>query len=173
MALELIAALVAALGCAGVALALRKLTGNRLPKWAVTLAAALGLISVTIVLEYDWFPRTAAKLPEGVVIVETGSSTNALRPWTFVKPLTTSFLALDRTKLAQHPARAELKVAPLYTLARWRNPQTAAMIFDCAGLRRVYVTEGMAIGDDGQLTGAEWTTLETEDDLQKAACREG
>lgn len=172
MALELIAAIVAAMGGAGLALLLRKLSGGRLPKWIVTFAAAAGLITVTLVLEYDWYPRTSAKLPEGFVIVETQTSSQALRPWTFVRPLTTSFLAMDRTKLAQHPERAELKVAPLFAFARWRNPQSALMVFDCAGLRRVYVTEGMQIGADGQLTGAEWTQLETEDALQKAACQE-
>ena len=47
------------------------------------------------------------------------------------------------------------------------------MVFDCAGKRRVAVTEGMKIDADGTLTGAAWLVLETIDGLQEAACKEG
>ncbi|HLQ19552.1 MAG TPA: hypothetical protein VK146_11275 [Tabrizicola sp.] len=53
------------------------------------------------------------------------------------------------------------------------NPQNALMVFDCAGNRRVPVTEGMAIDANGTLTGADWAVLDATDGLQQAACKEG
>ena len=83
------------------------------------------------------------------------------------------FTALDGSKLARHPQRNELIVAPVFGFARYQNPQTALMVFDCAGSRRVAVTEGMAIDANGTLTGADWLVLQTPDGLQQAACKEG
>ncbi|THD85050.1 hypothetical protein E7811_04835 [Aliigemmobacter aestuarii] len=172
MALELIAAIVAAMGFGGIALLMRKISGSRIPRWFVTVVAAAGLIGVTIWLEYDWFDRVSGELPEGFEIVETRTEPQALRPWTFIVPMTSGFLAMDRSKTARHPERAELKVVQLFAFERWKNPRNALMVFDCAEGRRVPVTEGMNIGPDGTLTGAEWIVPETEDRLQKAACQE-
>jgi hypothetical protein len=172
MALELVAAIVAAISFAGIALLLGKLMRGRLPKWAITVAAAVGLIGTTIWLEYDWFGRVSAELPEGFAVVDAQAAANPLRPWTYLAPITTRFSAIDATKIARHPEQAGLVMAPVYGFARWQNPQNALMVFDCAGKRRVVVTEGMEIAADGTLTGADWTNVETEDELQKAACQE-
>jgi hypothetical protein len=83
------------------------------------------------------------------------------------------FTALDGSKLARHPERSELIVAPVFGFARWENPQNVLIVFDCAGGRRVPVTEGMTIDANGTLSGAEWQVLDGMDGLQEAACKEG
>ena len=171
MALELIGALIAAAALGLLAWALRrKLPG--LPKWSVPVAAGLGLIGTTIWLEYDWFGRVSAELPPGFEVVNAKATSNPLRPWTYIAPITTSFAALDRPKLARHPVRPELVIAPVYGFARWQPPRNMLMVFDCATGQQTAIVEGTVIDDAGQLSGGEWVAAEANDELQEAACRE-
>ncbi|MFM7444907.1 MAG: hypothetical protein ACKO2N_13545, partial [Tabrizicola sp.] len=136
-------------------------------------AAGAGLIVTAIYMEYSWFGRVTAALPPEFVVANQEITASPLRPWTYVAPLVSRFTALDSSKLARHPERAGLIVAPVFGFARWENPQNALMVFDCAGNRRVPVTEGMAIDANGTLTGADWVVLSATDGLQEAACKEG
>ena len=65
MFVELIATIFAGIACAGIAMALNRLTGRRLPKWIMPIAAGAGMIGMTISNEYTWFGRTAERLPAG------------------------------------------------------------------------------------------------------------
>jgi hypothetical protein len=168
MAIEFLAAIVAAIGMAGLALLARKIWGDRLPRWSVTLAAAVGLIGCTIILEYGWFTRVARELPPGVEVVWQDDRPQALRPWSMLFPLTTRFAAIDRRSGGQHPEQASLRLWTVYQFARWQPVNQGLMVFDCAGGRRVLLTEGVSIAADGSLTGAEWLTA--DDSLQSAAC---
>lgn len=173
MALELVAAIVAAIAFAGIALIARKISGGLLPKWAVTVAAAVGLIGTTIWLEYDWFNRVTAALPASFEVVDVQEEAMPLRPWTYLKPIRMRFLALDHAKTATHPQVPGLRMVTLYSFARWKAPQAALMAVDCAANRRVLVSDGVEITPDGTLKGAEWQVAGDGDKLQEAACREG
>lgn len=172
MALELLGSLVVAAVFGLMAWAFRRWVPSS-PKWLIPVVAGVGLIGTTIHLEYDWFKRVSAELPEGFVVVNAEATSNPMRPWTYLAPITTSFTALETAKLARHPTQATMVIAPVYGFARWQNPQSALMVFDCAGNRRTPVTEGMEINEAGQLTGGEWVAAEDKDELQEAACREG
>jgi hypothetical protein len=172
MALELLGSLFVALTLGLFLWALRK-QFPAIPRWMVPLVAGIGLIATTIWMEYTWFDRVTGALPPGFSVANAESGSSPLRPWTYLVPLANRFTALDTTKRARHPERADLIVAPVFGFARWQNPQTALMVFDCAGKRRVAVTEGMSIDANGTLTGADWLVLETTDGLQEAACKEG
>ncbi len=172
MTFELIGALFVALTLGLLVWALRR-SFPGLPRWLGPVAAGGGLIFTTIWLEYSWFDRVSGQLPEGFIIANAESDASPLRPWTYVVPLVTRFVALDATKAARHPDRADLIVVPVFGFARWQNPQNSLMVFDCAANRRVPVTEGMAFTPAGELTGAEWIELTEADVLQEAACREG
>lgn len=172
MTFELIGALFVALTLGLLAWALRR-SWPGLPRWIGPVAAGAGLIGTTISLEYTWFDRVSRQLPEGFLVVNEGSDTSPLRPWTYVAPLVTRFVALDGTKAARHPDQKNLLVAPVFGFARWQNPQNSLMVFDCAGNRRVPVTEGMSFNDAGDLIGAEWVVLSAADELQQAACQGG
>jgi len=172
MTLELLGSLFVALTIGLLVWALRKRV-TAIPAWAVPLLAGMGMIGTTIWMEYTWFDRVSDALPAGFAVANEESGSSPLRPWTYVVPLVNRFTALDGTKRANHPERPELIVAPVFGFARWQNPQNALMVFDCAGKRRVPVTDGMQIDANGTLTGAEWLVLETADGLQEAACKEG
>lgn len=171
MALEFFAAIIAAVALGGVVHLLRRLTGSRLPKWLVTVAAAVGLIGTTIWLEYDWFNRVSAELPDGVQVVWKSEEFMSLRPWTLIAPITTRFVAMDTRAIVQHPNNADLRMAKLFNFGRWRPVTNALMVIDCAQGRQVMVTEGVEISDDGVLQGAEWVTAPDGDDFQAAACK--
>ncbi|MES2538982.1 MAG: hypothetical protein V4583_00120 [Pseudomonadota bacterium] len=161
MALELLGSFFVALTLGLLVWALRKRFAA-IPGWLTPVSAGLGLIVTAIWMEYSWFDRVSGALPTQFLVTNED-----------VAPLVNRFTALDGSKLARHPQRGELIVAPVFGFARYQNPQTALMVFDCAGNRRVPVTEGMAIDASGTLTGADWLVLETPDGLQQAACKEG
>lgn len=172
MALELLGSFFVALTLGLLVWALRKRFAA-IPGWLTPVAAGGGLIVTAIYMEYSWFDRVSRALPPEFVVANEETSASPLRPWTYVAPLVNRFTALDGSKLARHPERSELIVAPVFGFARWQNPQTALMVFDCAGNRRVPVTEGMAIDANGTLTGADWVVMDATDGLQQAACKEG
>lgn len=173
MGLELIAAIVAAVGFAGLALMAQKLTGGRLPKWITPFAAGVGLIGFTVWSEYDWFDRVSGKLPEGVKVVWTDTTPQALRPWTFIAPLTTRFIAMDERGLAPHPDNAALVLAPVYAFARWRGVDEGFLVVDCAAQQSVKLTATVTIREDGTLTGGEWQPLDPDGDIGPTACTKG
>ena len=71
MFLELIATVFAGLAVAGVVMLVNRMTGGKLPRWFVPVAAGLGMIGTTISNEYSWYDRTVATLPEGLEIAQT------------------------------------------------------------------------------------------------------
>ena len=70
MFLELIATFAAGAGAAGLVLVLNLMTGGRLPRWAMPVAAGLAMLGVAISNEASWGARTAQGLPEGLVVVD-------------------------------------------------------------------------------------------------------
>ena len=168
--LELIAAVVAAIACAGLALLARKVTRGRLPKWIVPIAAGLGLLGFAIWSEYDWFRRNTEGLPAGFEVVWQNTGASPLRPWTYLFPLTTGFIAFDRGTLVAHPANPSLRTARIYRFARWLRPQPGVMVFDCAGGRQVLLQGEAGLTAEGALTGADWSAAAVDDPMQVAAC---
>ena len=173
MALELVAILVAAFFGAGVGLILRKLSGGRLPRWIVPVAAAAGLLGTAIYTEYGWYPRLRAGLPEGVVLARRIESRAPWRPWTYVWPLTEGALLVDRRKTLRHPAVPELIVTQVWRFGRWQPTRESMVAFDCAGARRVDITEGVRFTDAGALEGGTWVPLSPDDPVLRTACDGG
>lgn len=91
----IIAILVAGLGAAGIALLLRKLTGNKLPKWIVPLFGGLGMLAYQISYEYSWFEHQLQRQPPESVVVAREAGHVFWRPWSYFMPMTTAFTVLD------------------------------------------------------------------------------
>jgi len=172
MALELIAALVAAAVLGLMAWAFRRWVPSS-PKWLIPVAAGAGLICFTIWSEYSWFNRVSDELPPELEVVAVAEEAMPLRPWTYLKPIKMRFAALDHRKTLAHPQKEGLRMVTVYSFARWQPVIEGLMAIDCLGNRQVMVVEGVEIVEDGTLTGAEWETATKEDKLQEAACREG
>lgn len=92
---HLFAAIAAALAGAGIALVLRNLSRNRLPKWIIPVFAGLGMLAYTIHYEYTWFETKEARLPEGSVVVASEEGEMLWRPWTMKFPMPLVYVVLD------------------------------------------------------------------------------
>lgn len=172
MALELIAALIAAAALGLLAWALRR-RYRGLPKWSVPLAAALGLIGFTVWSEYNWFARVSAELPPELEVVAVEAEAMPLRPWTYLVPIKMRFVALDHRKTLAHPQAEGMRLVTLYSFARWKPVTDGLMAVDCTGGRQALVTEGVTITDQGDLVGGDWLVAPAGDPLQAAACEKG
>lgn len=173
MLLDLVAAAAAAFGAAGLALILRHLSGGRLPRWLVPLAAGSGMIAFAVWNEYSWYPRVAGVLPPEVPVVLAPPDRSPLRPWTYAVPLVTRFIALDRTTMVTSTQNPAIRRLDALVVERWMGTKRIPMGFDCAGGRQTTLGEGAELSPDGTLTGGTWATVGPDDELQKAACREG
>jgi hypothetical protein len=172
MVFEFFAAVVAAFAMAGIALVLRKLSGGRLPKWIVPVAAGAGLLGFTVWGEYDWFSRVSAELPEGVVVVDAPKVAMPLRPWTYLVPLTIRFTAIDNRVTVTDPANPDLRIARELSFARWAGTDERLVIVDCAANRQALLTAGVSPDAEGGMAGADWVDVAPDNAFQLAACKE-
>lgn len=139
--LELIATFAAGFGGAGLALALNMLSGGRLPRWSMPVAAGLAMLAVAVASEYTWGSRTASGLPEGVSVVEEYTQTSAWKPWTYVVPQTMRMVALDRQSARRNADHPDIQLVDLYLLERWQPPAKLAQFVDCGSGTRADATD--------------------------------
>jgi len=171
MFFELIAAIVAAFAGAGLALAANRLSGGRLPRWAMPVAAGVAMLAFAVWSEYTWFSRTAASLPPSLQIVRENEVRALYRPWSYAVPLVNRFAALDLASLRSTEAAPEQRLADLYFFGRWSRTQLAPVVIDCQGARHAPATSA-EVNEAGAVTAADWTQAEPDDPLITAACRE-
>ncbi|MDZ4136956.1 MAG: hypothetical protein U1D06_15410, partial [Paracoccaceae bacterium] len=150
---------------------LRHLSRSRLPKWTLPAAIGAGMLIFSIWNEYTWWHRTAGALPEAVVILSSPSDRVFYRPWTYVFPVSTRFMALDRTVLKTSAQNSVFRTADVLVVQRWTPTTRIPLAFDCAQGRHADLIEGAVLAPDGTLTGSEWYTVGMEDELQRAACQ--
>ena len=170
MFVELIATVFAGVACAGVVMILNVLTGRRLPKWLMPLAAGAGMIAMTISNEYTWFQRTAERLPQGVEIALTVDEQSWIRPWTQVWPYTKRFVAVDTGTARKNSNLPDQRLADLYFFGRWSPVNQAPMLFDCAAARSALLIDGAAFSEDGSVADADWQDMPDDDPVLKLVC---
>ena len=173
MLMDFIATAASGVGLGAIMLVLRHLSRGSLPKWVVPAGAGIGMLGFAIWNEYTWFDRVTASLPAEVIVVSAPQDRAIYRPWTYLAPLTTRFVALDRTSMVISQGNADLRVASAVVVQRWTATQRVPMAFDCAGARRADLFEGASLGDNGTLVGAQWRDVGPDDRLLRAACQEG
>lgn len=170
MFIELIATIFAGIACAGVAMLLNILTGRRLPKWLMPVAAGAGMIGMTISNEYTWFDRTAERLPEGVEIASTIDEQSWIRPWTQIAPYTKRFVAVDIANLQKNENLPAQKLVDLYFFGRWSPVSKAPMLIDCENTRSALLIDGADFASDGRITNADWQTTPQDDPILITVC---
>lgn len=170
MFVELIATVFAGIACAGVAMLLNVVSGRRLPKWIMPIAAGLGMIGMTISNEYTWFDRTVERLPEGVEIATKVEEQSWLRPWTQIWPYTKRFVAVDKATARTNDDWPEQRLADVYFFGRWSPVNKAPMLFDCHSRRAALLIDGADFGENGGVTNADWQALPEGDQTLKLVC---
>lgn len=141
MFLELIATFVAGIGAAGLVLLINLITGGRLPKWAMPVAAGAAMIGLAVTNEYTWGGRTADGLPDGVVVIDDIKTSKWYKPWTYVWPQTVRLTALDTLAVQSRADIPDVKLVDLYLLARWQPPAKIPQLLHCTEAKRANVTD--------------------------------
>lgn len=170
MFIELIATVFAGFACAGIAMFLNIITGKRLPKWILPVAAGLGMLGMTISNEYTWFDRTAETLPEGITIAMKVEEQSWGRPWTQLWPYTKRFVAVDTATAQTNENLPDQRLADLYFFGRWSPVNQAPMLFDCTGARSALLIDGATFAADGTVTDADWQQMPAGDPILKLVC---
>jgi hypothetical protein len=173
MLIDFIATIAAALAAGGLALIANHLSGWRLPKWLLPLAAGAGMLGYAIWAEYSWFDRTVDAYPDGFEVVFRNESSALWRPWTYLVPITTRFFAVDPETVKTHPEAPGQKMIDVLFVGRWTPVYLVPMLFDCPGQRRADLIDGMEFAADGTVANADWRDLTEDDPLLTAVCAEG
>lgn len=170
MLIEFVATIACGIGAAGIAMALRVISGKRVPGWAVPISAGVAMLGFTLWSEYTWFDRTTAALPESVAVVQSYTHKSSFRPWTYVVPMTDRFSAVDRAALRRNANVEGQVMAELLLISRQSSNGSVPVLIDCAARRRGNIADGAEFDDQGRVIGAEWTDLDEGDPLLGIVC---
>ncbi len=166
MFFELVATIVAGLAGAGVMMALNRLTGNRLPRWLIPVAAGAAMLFATIASEYSWYGRTRDNLPDGLQVVHAVENRALYRPWTYVVPYIARFMALDTGAVRINSQDQAVRLVDLYLYGRWRRIQALQVMVNCETGQRA---------DPMESTGGTetvWRDTDADDPIVTATCKD-
>lgn len=133
--------------------------GHPLPKSAMPFAIAAAIIVFTIWNDYDWSRRLRTQLPPSFEVLGTGTGLKAMRPWTFIVPVTTRFSGMDRAAVTRAGSVAR---GTIFFVERGQRTRTMMMEFDCAATRE------RPLGADG--TAPDWMPVPADDPALRIAC---
>lgn len=173
MLFDFIAAAASAFALAGIAMFLRVITRNLLPKWIIPAAAGIGMLGYAIWNEYTWYPRMIMGLPAEVTVVSAPEESQFYRPWSLFKPLVLRFVAYDGVNVLRSTEVDGILQGDAVFVTRWHPVQRVRVAFDCKAGKQALLVDGATLAPNGTLTGAEWFAPPAEDELQAAACKEG
>jgi len=172
MFFELIGTIVAGAVAALMVWALNRTLKGRLPKWLIPASAGAAMLVATISSEYSWYGRTAALMPEGMVVAQTIEEKAFYRPWTYAAPIVSRYVAVDLPTVRTHPAHPDQRLVDLVFYGRWTRTAKVPMLFDCAQNRRADVVDGLDFAGDGAIVNATWFAVAPDDPLLTTACGE-
>lgn len=172
MIFELIGTILAGVAAALLVWAVNRTLKGRLPSWLIPVSAGAAMLAATISSEYGWYARTAATLPEGMIVAQTVEETAFYRPWTYLRPFTSRFVAADPLAARTHPDHPDQRIVDLVFYGRWARIAKVPMLFDCAGNRRADIVDGIEFGEGGAVLDARWRAVPPGDPVQDAACAE-
>jgi len=101
------------------------------------------MLLATISSEYSWYGRTAATLPQGMMVAQTIDEAAFYRPWTYARSFVSRFVAVDQATLRSHPDQPGQRIVDLIFYGRWTRTAKVPMLFDCADNRRADVVDAI------------------------------
>lgn len=143
-----------------------------IPNWVMPVGAGAAMLAAAVSSEYGWYGRIAGQLPESFVVAQRLDERSPLRPWTYLLPYTSRFMAIDRGSMRTHPQFPDQRMVDLYSFGRWAPNQRITVLWDCAGARSAALGEGAVFGADGQVANADWQPIAADDPVFRAACAE-
>lgn len=162
-----VATIVCGLGAAGIALVLRSLSRQRLPKWIIPACAGAGMLAYLIHGEYTWYDFKKAQLPPEAVVVNTESQAVFWRPWSFAFSYVTAFSTVDINSIRRSVDNDNIV---LFTLYRFEQKLTDSVahrvhLINC-GKREL-----VPLASDGRPSLNNMKLLPADDRLLITVCR--
>lgn len=173
MYVDIITIIAAGFAAAGIVMILNRLTGKRLPRWAIPAGAGAGMILMSLSNEYRWYPRTLNLLPAGFEVVSTAEHSALYSPWTYVVPYVDRFAAVDVAGVQRNEEQPDLRLSRVIVFTRWAPVQVRPAVFDCAQGRSALLDPEAIFNDDGSIRVARWDQTGADDPATAAICREG
>lgn len=170
MLMTLLGALVLAVAVAGMVSLAFRLARRPVPRGTLPLAAGLALVSFMAWNDYSWFSRTAAELPDDVVVAKTYTFRNFIQPWTMIVPRINRFAAVDLGSIRRNEAAPGVVLVNVYLAARYSPALTTTQFYDCNEGRRADATDSLEFGSDGLPVNADWVALEDDDSFLATVC---
>ncbi len=167
---ELIATIFAGLGAAGIALALRFISRQKLPRWLIPVFAGAGMLGFQIYTEYSWFSHQSSLLPAGVTVVRTVEETAPWRPWSYVKPQILRFIAADVQNAAINQRNPDLILVDLYFFERRASARSVPQVIHCTAGARADFTDSLKIPEGDEALSVDWRQLSADDPLLSLLC---
>jgi hypothetical protein len=171
MVIDFVAMIAIGVGAAGVYMILRLVLKERLPRWGLPAVIGAAMLIFSVWSEYSWYDRVTAALPADVAVILVPEDASIIRPWTYLFPAKTRFMALDGTSLRKSEVNPAFRQADLIFVERWVATQRVPIAFDCAGGRHADLVDGATLASDGTLTGSSWIAAAPGDVMQAAACK--
>lgn len=169
MLFELIAVIVAGVAAGGVVMILRRFIPV-LPRWFVPIGVGATMLAVSISLEYSWFSRNTAALPDGVEVATIHENRALWRPWTYAFPYIDRFIAVDHVGMMQNKAAKGQQMTSLYVFGRWTPTRRIRAVFDCETGRRADLLPDVVLVEDGTLPPSAWVETGHDDPVTRAVC---
>lgn len=161
-----VATIFSGLGAAGIALGIRAVTRNRAPKWIIPAFAGAGMLAYLIYGDYTWYDHKQSRLPAEAAVVNTESTPQFLRPWTYLAPYVTAFSVVDTSRIARDTADEDIV---RFTLYRFEQSYTDAVshrvhLVNCSSGELVPLTS------KGEPSLEHMKQLSSEDPLMTTVC---
>lgn len=169
----LITAFVAGFGGAGIGLALRAATRNRLPKGIVPISAGLAMLAATVGTEYSWYPSVLRAMPPDLVIITEREQQAWYQPWTFVRPWVRGFVGFSPSESAETVEGSGIYLVQVRLQERWQPQIVLPNLVDCDGSRRAEARSDTAFSDTGEPIGVSWLDVAPDDPILSAVCGGG
>lgn len=166
---HLVAAISAALAGAGIALVLRNLSRNWLPKWIIPVFAGLGMLGYTVHYEYTWFDTKQARLPEGSVVVSNEEGDMLWRPWTMVWPMPLVYTVLDSVNVQLEEADDRGRIAR-FTLYRFEKHHLMSTVKNAHYLALCSERVMFRLNEQGEAKYETMTKMDADAPLYRRLC---
>jgi hypothetical protein len=170
MFLGYVGAIAGGIGLAAILLVISKTFRLNLPRWMYPAAAGLGMLMLTIHIEYSWFSQVRSTLPAEVEIVETYDHSIFYQPWTYLVPRVNRFTAVDHSSARTNPEVENLVLVDVILMERFAPARVATNFVNCETGERLLVDPDMELDENGMPVAGNWRSAGLDDPLIAATC---
>lgn len=164
----MIAIVFSGLGAGGIAVLMRKLSRNKLPKWIIPVFAGIGMLAYQISYEYSWFDHQMERQPEAARVVSTETGEIFWRPWTYYFPMITAFTVIDSDNIVKNQVEgSELAQFILYRFEK----QHIDLVDHQAYLLNCSTAEMLPLNEERQPQLDQMTRIDTQGKLFTLVCQ--